>query len=70
MARGSVVVGVDGSPESGRAVELAWKIAQAARADLVPVHAVPDLWLAGGLERSLVDVHAVLPTVARGHAFR
>ncbi len=52
MARRSVVVGVDGSPESRRAVELAWNIAQAARADLVPVHAVPDLWLAGGLEHA------------------
>lgn len=51
MAWKPIVVGVDGSPESRRAIELAWKIAQAAQADLVPVHAVPDLWLAEGLER-------------------
>ena len=48
---GPIVVGVDGSPASRRAVALAWRIAKAARADLVPVHAVPDLWLAEGLEQ-------------------
>jgi len=36
-----IIVGVDGSPESLRAVELAAKIANAARASLIPVHAVP-----------------------------
>jgi nucleotide-binding universal stress UspA family protein len=50
MTRRSIVVGVDDSAESRRAVALAWKIAQAAGAPLVPVHAVPDLWLAGGLD--------------------
>lgn len=50
MDRRPIVVGVDGSPESRRAVELAWEIARTARADLIPVHAVPDLWLAEGLE--------------------
>ncbi len=49
--QGPIVVGVDGSPASRRAVALAWRIAKAARADLVPVHAVPDLWLAEGLEQ-------------------
>ena len=50
MAQTSIVVGVDDSAESRRAVALAWKLAQAAGAPLVPVHAVPDLWLAGGLD--------------------
>jgi len=50
MDRRPIVVGVDGSPESRRALELAWEIARTAQADLIPVHAVPDLWLAEGLE--------------------
>lgn len=41
MAWKAIVVGVDRSPESLRAAELAAKIASAARAQLVPVHAVP-----------------------------
>ncbi|HYL56048.1 MAG TPA: universal stress protein [Gemmatimonadales bacterium] len=36
-----IIVGVDGTPESLRAAELAAKIASAARAPLIPVHAVP-----------------------------
>lgn len=36
-----IIVGVDGTPESLHAAELAAKIASAARAGLVPVHAVP-----------------------------
>jgi nucleotide-binding universal stress UspA family protein len=51
QGQGPIVVGVDGSPESRRAVARAWRIAKAAHADLVPVHAVPDLWLAEGLEQ-------------------
>jgi nucleotide-binding universal stress UspA family protein len=54
-----IVVGVDASPESRLALALAWKIAEAAHADLVPVHAVPDLWLASGLG----DTPVVLPEV-------
>ncbi len=41
MAWRTIVVGVDASPESLRAAELAAKIASAARAQLFPVHAVP-----------------------------
>ena len=41
MARNPIIVGVDGTPESLRAAELAAKIASAARAPLIPVHAVP-----------------------------
>jgi nucleotide-binding universal stress UspA family protein len=41
MAWKPIIVGVDGTPESLRAAELAAKIASAARAQLVPVHAVP-----------------------------
>jgi nucleotide-binding universal stress UspA family protein len=59
MAPKPIVVGVDDSPESRRALTLAWKIAEAAHAELVPVHAVPDLWLAGGLGETPV----VLPEV-------
>ena len=44
-----IVVGVDGSPESIRAAALAWKIAQAARADYWLVHTVPDVTFGGGL---------------------
>jgi nucleotide-binding universal stress UspA family protein len=36
-----IIVGVDGAPESLRAAELAAKIAAAAHAPLIPVHAVP-----------------------------
>jgi nucleotide-binding universal stress UspA family protein len=54
-----IVVGVDDSPESRRALALAWKIAEAAHAELIPVHAVPDLWLATGLG----DTPVVLPEV-------
>src|SRR5512145_1169028 len=66
--RQPIVVGVDTSVESDRAVELAGKIATAARAPLVPVHAVPDLWLGGGLEglpRLLPDVRETLLRDAR-----
>jgi nucleotide-binding universal stress UspA family protein len=41
MAWKAIVVGVDHSPESLRAAELAAKIASATHAQLVPVHAVP-----------------------------
>lgn len=45
-----IIVGVDGSPESLRATSLAWRIAQAADVNCVLVHAVPDVWVPGGLE--------------------
>jgi nucleotide-binding universal stress UspA family protein len=41
MAWKPIIVGVDGTPESLRAAELAAQIASAARAQLIPVHAVP-----------------------------
>jgi len=41
MAWKPIIVGVDGTPESLRAAELAARIASAARAELIPVHAVP-----------------------------
>lgn len=68
MAPKPIVVGVDDSPEARRALALAWKIAEAAHAPLVLVHAVPDLWLATGLG----DTPAVLPEVqeALTHASR
>jgi nucleotide-binding universal stress UspA family protein len=59
MSPKPIVVGVDDSPESRRALALAWTIADAAQAELVVVHAVPDLWLATGLNETPV----VLPEV-------
>lgn len=59
MAPKPIVVGVDDSPEARRALALAWRIAEAAHAQLVIVHAVPDLWLATGLDETPV----VLPEV-------
>jgi len=56
-----IVVGVDDSPESLRALTIAWTIAEAAHAPLIPVHAVPDLWLATGLN----ETPAVTPEVQR-----
>jgi nucleotide-binding universal stress UspA family protein len=44
-----IIVGVDGSPESFRAASLAWRIARAADASLVLVHAVPEVWAPGGI---------------------
>ena len=41
MAWKPIIVGVDGTPESFRAAEAAARIATAARAQLIPVHAVP-----------------------------
>ncbi len=49
MAGNSIVVGVDQSPESLRAVELAARLAAAAHAQVVPVHAVPAVPLFTGL---------------------
>jgi len=45
-----IIAGVDGSPESLRAASLAWRIARAADTRCVLVHAVPDVWVPGGLE--------------------
>ena len=59
MAKKAVVVGVDGTEESRRALEVAAHLAAAARSELVPVYAVPDLWLAGGVEQ----VPAIQPEV-------
>ena len=58
MAGKPVVVGVEGSPESRRALELASQIAVASHVDIVAVHAVPDLWLVG-----LDSVPVILPEV-------
>jgi len=44
-----VIAGVDGSAESLRAASLAWRIARAADTRCVLVHAVPELWVPGGL---------------------
>jgi nucleotide-binding universal stress UspA family protein len=44
-----IVAGVDGSPESFRAASLAWRIARAADARCVLVHAVPEVWSPGGM---------------------
>jgi nucleotide-binding universal stress UspA family protein len=59
MSPKPIVAGVDDSLESRRALAFAWKIAEAAHAELVVVHAVPDLWLATGLNETPV----VLPEV-------
>jgi len=63
-----IVVGVDDSPESRRALALAWKIAEAAHAELIPVHAVSDLWLAGGFDEMpilLPEVQTALTQASR-----
>jgi nucleotide-binding universal stress UspA family protein len=44
-----IVAGVDGSFESLRAASLAWRIARAADARCVLVHAVPDVWAPGAI---------------------
>jgi len=44
-----IIAGVDGSAESLRAASLAWRIARAADTRCVLVHAVPELWVPGGL---------------------
>jgi nucleotide-binding universal stress UspA family protein len=44
-----IIAGVDGSAESLRAAALAWRIARAADARCVLVHAVPELWAPGGM---------------------
>jgi nucleotide-binding universal stress UspA family protein len=44
-----IIAGVDGSTESLRAASLAWRIARAADTRCVLVHAVPELWVPGGL---------------------
>jgi len=49
MAWKPIIVGVDHSPESLRAAEIAAQIARAARAQLVPVHAVPVVPVFTGL---------------------
>jgi nucleotide-binding universal stress UspA family protein len=59
MSPKPIVVGVEDSVESRHALAFAWKIAEAAQAELVVVHAVPDLWLATGLNETPV----VLPEV-------
>lgn len=59
MAWKPIVVGVDGSPESRGALELAFHLARAAGAALVAVYALPDLWLASGLN----DMPAIRPEV-------
>ncbi len=61
MSWKSIVVGVDGSPESVRAAGLAWKIAQAAGAECQLAHAVPDVWAAA----SLAQVPLYSPDLAR-----
>lgn len=59
------MVGVDGSVESRRAIELARRIAEAAHAELVPVHAVPDLWLAGRLDRTPLIIPEIREALIR-----
>lgn len=54
-----IVVGVDDTPESRAALELAGRLAAEAPAPLVAVYAIPDLWLAGGLD----EVPPLLPAV-------
>ena len=65
-----IVVGVDDSPEARLALALAWKIAEPAGAELVAVHAVPDLWLASGIEAApyvTPEVREVLIRESRTH---
>ena len=65
-----IVVGVDDSPEARPALALAWKIAEPAGAELVAVHAVPDLWLASGLAEPPIvvpEVREVLVRESRAH---
>jgi nucleotide-binding universal stress UspA family protein len=60
-----IVVGVDGSPESRGALELASELAHAARAKLVAVYALPDLWLAGNLDQTPIILPAVYEALVR-----
>jgi nucleotide-binding universal stress UspA family protein len=73
MAPKPIVIGVDDSPEARRALGLAWQIAEAAHAPLVAVHAVPDLWLATGLDETpvvLPEVQAALTSAAHAQIER
>jgi len=45
MAGKSVVVGIDGSPESARAAAFGWRLAQALRSDCRLMYVAPDTWL-------------------------
>ncbi|HEV2670524.1 MAG TPA: universal stress protein [Gemmatimonadales bacterium] len=44
-----IIAGVDGSPASLRAASFAWRLARAADAQCVLVHAVPDVWVPGSV---------------------
>ena len=73
MTRKPIVVGLDDSPEARLALDLAWKIAEPSGAELVAVHAVPDLWLASGLEEGpfvTPEVREVLVRDSRTHLER
>jgi nucleotide-binding universal stress UspA family protein len=61
MTAQPIVVGVDGSEPSVRAAAVAWRIAQAARAEWRPVHALPDIWAAA----SFAQVPISAPELAR-----
>ena len=60
-----IIAGVDGSAESLRAASLAWRIARAADAQCVLVHAVPDVWAPGGLA-PLVNSPEVFDRIVAG----
>jgi nucleotide-binding universal stress UspA family protein len=65
-----IVVGLDDSPEARPALALASKIAEPAGAEVVAVHAVPDLWLAGGIDAVPIvtpEVRDVLVRDSRTH---
>ena len=59
MIERPIIVGVDESPESVRAARAGWALARAIGAPCRLVHALPDLWLTGGMEQP------VPPSMAR-----
>lgn len=51
MTEKPIIVGVDESPEAGRAALAGWRLAAAMRAPCRLIHAIPDVWSGAALEQ-------------------
>lgn len=49
MTEKPIIVGIDDSPEAGRAALVGWQLAAAMRAPCRLIHAIPDMWAAATL---------------------